>query len=1219
MAETRFILGNAVQDTSAELRRKVIECADKGEKIIMLVPDQFEYETELALFRECKAIGKTTLIPKIRVRTFSKLADEILSVYKSALEPADETTKLLYMYRAVRTCAKSDEGLTAFKRASEKPGFAAKMLQTISMLKTADINTAEYASRLKAHSEDFRDSNPMLFNKLNDIAKIYCEYNSYFTNNHTDRLDSTSIAASLAAENRYFSGYSVFVDAFTGFTANQHRFIQSIISSAELSVFSFMTEYNSDRIVFKAVNDEIALIADYAKEVCGNSVIGLDSVISGRERISSADIKGIADSLYERSAGFDAMGDVKIITADSVYNELDYAAAEIKRLITEEGYRCREIAVVTPSPAEYKSALESVFDKYGVKLFCDIPTTIRHLPLVNLTCTLLDLMSSFTAENLLSYIKTGFVQIPDSSGKSTHCIRFNEINAFEEYLLRWNVRMSELEKPFPENTHEKAAEKVRAAVMDGLISLHKALTETDENGNSNRTGAEITKLISDFLLNTVNINKAIAARCKTPGSEKLSDTDSELVFSYQTIWNTMLEIFEAMYKALGDCRMSVSQYRELLREIFTNTMLAKPPQVRDAVLAGDITRTRTIGIRAVFIVGASLGTFPNETAASGVFSEFETELLNECDFPIAKSRENLYYSSRYEVYRALTLASDRLYLSCPSMDSSCAKLTPCEPIAEVAKLCSIEPIKAEEQGYEFFCRSIRSAQQLYAAICRQSSQQAANLRTALEKAGCSDFVKRLDDVALGIIKNGDNTVDVKYIDKILNDTISATNVEKAIKCPLSYYLEKGLKIRGRETVDYSSSAVGNAVHYVMQRVLEEYKGNESAFVALTTDQLHSKALSMLKEYLVTSMGGELGKNNRFRYLYNNLTDGASELLWVHQKEFEKRRYRPVMFEAKLEQNPQNAPAQPLNTMPLKMDIGAKKLDINGFVDRIDTFTFTYNTAFDSHKNEPEGPDRDKAKEDEKNLLLPYENQKYLRVVDYKTGTTTFDIRDAVCGINIQMLLYLFALCDANPGYKPGAVTYCPASAAAAKKEKDAPSATAVRLDKHLQSGMYFMDPATENELMGYAEGISELSKKAIDAKKVCMADKPEHTPDASEYGKIREVVLSAVKSVLSEIYSGHIVASPFIGSGKREDKSSPCFYCVYSPICSRKDCVMTASPDVYDAAFPQNTDTDSSDSSSDTGNSDGGSDSGNQGDTPKTDSDKKSDKVTTNSKESDNG
>ena len=37
---------------------------------------------------------------------------------------------------------------------------------------------------------------------------------------------------------------------------------------------------------------------------------------------------------------------------------------------------------------------------------------------------------------------------------------------------------------------------------------------------------------------------------------------------------------------------------------------------------------------------------------------------------------------------------------------------------------------------------------------------------------------------------------------------------------------------------------------------------------------------------------------------------------------------------------------------------------------------------------------------------------YLRVVDYKTGTKKFSLEDVYCGLNTQMLFYLFTLCHA---------------------------------------------------------------------------------------------------------------------------------------------------------------------------------------------------------------
>jgi len=39
----------------------------------------------------------------------------------------------------------------------------------------------------------------------------------------------------------------------------------------------------------------------------------------------------------------------------------------------------------------------------------------------------------------------------------------------------------------------------------------------------------------------------------------------------------------------------------------------------------------------------------------------------------------------------------------------------------------------------------------------------------------------------------------------------------------------------------------------------------------------------------------------------------------------------------------------------------------------------------------------------------HNGKRYLRVVDYKSGKKSFDLSDVRHGLNIQMLLYLFAL------------------------------------------------------------------------------------------------------------------------------------------------------------------------------------------------------------------
>ena len=55
-----------------------------------------------------------------------------------------------------------------------------------------------------------------------------------------------------------------------------------------------------------------------------------------------------------------------------------------------------------------------------------------------------------------------------------------------------------------------------------------------------------------------------------------------------------------------------------------------------------------------------------------------------------------------------------------------------------------------------------------------------------------------------------------------------------------------------------------------------------------------------------------------------------------------------------------------------------------------------------------------------------EGRKYVRVVDYKTGSTKFDYGDVENGLGTQLLLYLFALAAEDERVVPAGILYIPA-------------------------------------------------------------------------------------------------------------------------------------------------------------------------------------------------
>lgn len=60
-------------------------------------------------------------------------------------------------------------------------------------------------------------------------------------------------------------------------------------------------------------------------------------------------------------------------TADP-YEELNFTAAEIARLVREEGLRYREIAVIARDLSRYDVALPAVFERYRIPCFLDLRT-----------------------------------------------------------------------------------------------------------------------------------------------------------------------------------------------------------------------------------------------------------------------------------------------------------------------------------------------------------------------------------------------------------------------------------------------------------------------------------------------------------------------------------------------------------------------------------------------------------------------------------------------------------------------------------------------------------------------------------------------------------------------------------------------------------------------------------------------------------------------------
>ena len=139
------------------------------------------------------------------------------------------------------------------------------------------------------------------------------------------------------------------------------------------------------------------------------------------------------------------------------------------------------------------------------------------------------------------------------------------------------------------------------------------------------------------------------------------------------------------------------------------------------------------------------------------------------------------------------------------------------------------------------------------------------------------------------------------------------------------------------------------------------------------------------------------------------------------EEFKESDFTPVEFEAKI------SPYSDIKPYTLTLSDGST-VRIEGAVDRID--------------------------------MLEKDGERYIRVVDYKSGSKDFKSEDVEHGLNMQMLLYLFAICDENSGKYanslPAGILYMPVGDRYDDETDDA-SLEKERLKKHRMHGLVLDD------------------------------------------------------------------------------------------------------------------------------------------------------------------
>ena len=175
---------------------------------------------------------------------------------------------------------------------------------------------------------------------------------------------------------------------------------------------------------------------------------------------------------------------IKITVANNVKDECKGVAAEIHRIVRENGYRFRDIAVVGRNIENYLPHLEDALRLYDIAYFADRRESIDSRPIVILIVSLLEtIISGIDPSRLISYLKCPLSPID-----------VDDATELENYIELWKLSKRDLLRDFEKNPEglvgdptEESLEKLNAlneirkkAVLP-ILSLKKEIEGCDGN------------------------------------------------------------------------------------------------------------------------------------------------------------------------------------------------------------------------------------------------------------------------------------------------------------------------------------------------------------------------------------------------------------------------------------------------------------------------------------------------------------------------------------------------------------------------------------------------------------------------------------------------------------------------------------------------------------------------------------------------------------------
>lgn len=966
----------------------------------------------------------------------------------------------------------------------KKQGYISEVKSVISEFTQYDIGEDEIERVMESAGESSR-----LYYKLADIRLLYRGFTDYLQEKYITKEELLDVLSCEVEKSERLKNSTVVLDGFTGFTPVQDRLLGELMRHCREVIVTVTMDRRGNPYVYEHPYQLFALSKQMVTSLLQ---------IAKQNKIPVEEPVELYDHVPWRFKEQEALAFLEKhlfrYGAGAYEKEQEQVKLHLAKNPREEAYAVAE--QVRRMMREDRYRLRDI----GV-IVSDMDVYADHLKQAFIKYDIpffMDHKRSILLNSFVEYIRS-VLHMAEQSFSYESVFRFlrtnlagftyEEIDELENYVIGLGIKGYK-------HWQEKWTRKLRGMAQEDLDKMNHYRRQLVEKVDGliyvlrqrRKTVADITRAIYEFMVQE-NLQVRLAEQ------EELFKAKGELALAreYAQIYRIVIELFDKFVELLGDEQVSLSEYCKLLDAGLEEARVGVIPPEVDQVVIGDMQRTRLKDIKALLFAGANDVYLPGALLRTGLLSELDREKFAREKLTLSAGGKEKAYVQKFYLYLNLTKPSEKLDIYYSKVSADGKSVRPSYLIQELQKLFPKLKVRDEER----YLKEQELTENIgFDRMIREFVQK----RHETDGAWCELYnwykknpkwqekVERF--LEAGYYRKPLDALTEEAAKRLYGEEFetSITRMERFAVCAFSHFLTYGLGLREREEYDFQAADLGNVCHRALERFSYKVEREAGDWLKLTEEKRKQYVEESVEEAIADYGNSILYSSSRNAYLIVRMKRMLEKTVWALTKQLAAGDFKPAAYELRF---------------------------ANGKIDRVDTCE-----------------DGDCV---------------YVKVIDYKTGSKSFDVTALYHGFQLQLMVYMDAALQMEQKKHPekeilpAGVFYYRIQDPLIDRPKEGEEQESI-LKELKPDGMISL----EKEVLGHLDHCMGGESSVIPVKynKNGSLSKSSKAASAQDFYLMMKYAVNKVEEIRQKILSGDVKVNPY-----RRGTETSCDYCSYRQIC----------------------------------------------------------------------